>query len=66
MADTEAAMALRMRVQVAWEQSMDIFYEKLDRLSAGSTEIDDADVIKAVSTQIDDDTADEYQRWIDG
>jgi hypothetical protein len=63
-ANDEAVRALRMRVQVAWENAMDNFYERLDDIYAGSTEIEEADVIDAVRQQIDDETADSYEDWI--
>lgn len=62
----EVVHALRMRVQVAWENSMDFFYERMDELIGGSTEIEEADVIDAVRRQIDEDTADSYEKWISG
>jgi hypothetical protein len=45
---------------------MDFFYERLDDILAGSTELEEADMVSAVSRQIDEDTADAYQKWIDG
>jgi hypothetical protein len=61
--ETAAVRNLRHRVQVEWEKAMDVFFEGLDKLSR-STEITDADVIKAVQRQIDDETADAYEEWI--
>ena len=61
--ETVTERVLRFRVQVEWEKAMDVFYEGLDKLSR-STEITDADVIKAVRRQIDDETADFYEEWI--
>jgi hypothetical protein len=67
MADTdEIARDLRMRVQVAWENAMDNFFERLDDIVAGSTEVQDSDMVSAVHRQIDEDTADAYQEWIEG
>lgn len=66
MAETEAEKALRLRVQVAWENSMDHFFEQLDKIVARSTELQDSDMVAAIHRQIDEDTADSYQEWIDG
>ena len=65
MADTNISQGLHMRVQVAWEDAMDFFFERLDELS-GSTEIQESDVVSAVHRQIDEETADRYQEWIEG
>lgn len=62
MAEDEGARLLRMRVQVEWEKAMDRFYEGLDGLYSDG--VTDADLIEAVSDQIDDDTAEGYQNWI--
>jgi hypothetical protein len=66
MAESEISRGLHMRVQVAWENAMDRFFEDLDKLSAGSSEIQDSDVVSAVHRQIDEDTAERYQEWIQG
>jgi hypothetical protein len=57
----DAQQELRMCVQVAWEKAMDVFYENLDRIPRDN----DDDVLGAVRTQIDEETADAYQEWID-
>jgi hypothetical protein len=61
--ETTTERVLRFRVQVEWEKAMDVFFERLDKLSR-SSEITDSDVIKAVRRQIDEDTADAYEDWI--
>jgi hypothetical protein len=63
--ETEASRALRMRIQVEWENAMDYFYGRLDRLSE-FTKITDAEMVEAVKNQIDEDTADDYKNWING
>jgi hypothetical protein len=65
MAETEESRALRMHVQVAWEDAMDFFFERLDELY-GSTEIQESDVVSAVHRQIGEEAADRYQKWIEG
>jgi hypothetical protein len=66
MAESEISRGLHMRVQVEWERAMDHFFEALDKLSAKSTEIEDSDIVSAVRRQIDEETADQYQIWIEG
>ena len=65
MADTEESRALRLHIQVLWEMSMDHFYESVDKMLR-SCEVDEVDVIAAISRQIDPETADCYQEWIEG
>jgi hypothetical protein len=44
---------------------MDHFYESVDKMLR-SCEVDEVDVIAAISRQIDPETADCYQEWIEG
>lgn len=56
---------LRLRVQVEWENAMDYYFARLDRIWEHSTEVSSEDVVGTVRRKIDDDTADAYQKWIE-
>lgn len=66
MAENIISQQLGLQVQVAWENAMDNFFERLDGIVANSAEVQDSDMVSAVHRQIDGDTADAYQKWIEG